>query len=206
MLGIVIPFPQRPFSATRPQPPTRQPNKASRVREYLTPAEVEKMIVAARKIGGRMALRDSLLIREAARHGFRAKELALLRWSQFDFVAGTLHAERVKQGSPSIHYFDGEELRALKAWKRKQGESPFVFTALGGAPMATRSIHRVVVAAGKAAGIPFPVHPHQLRHATGYRLANEGRTTRDIQGFLGHKNMRHTVRYTELAADRFKGF
>jgi type 1 fimbriae regulatory protein FimB/type 1 fimbriae regulatory protein FimE len=176
------------------------------VREHLTPAEVAKMIEAARKIGGRVAQRDSLLIRLAARHGFRAAELVALRWEQFDFTAGTLHVERVKQGSPSTHYLEGEELRALKAWQRRQGGSPFVFTALGGAPMSTRSVHRVVAAAGKAAGIPFPVHPHQLRHATGYRLANEGRATRDIQGFLGHKNMRHTVRYTELAADRFKGF
>jgi type 1 fimbriae regulatory protein FimB/type 1 fimbriae regulatory protein FimE len=164
------------------------------------------MIEAARKIGGRVAQRDCLLIREAARHGFRAKELVDLKWEQFDFTAGTLHVERVKQGSPSTHYLEGEELRALKAWLRRQGGSPFVFTALGGAPMSTRSVYRVVAAAGKAAGIPFPVHPHQLRHATGYRLANEGRATRDIQGFLGHKNMRHTVRYTELAADRFKGF
>jgi len=65
---------------------------------------------------------------------------------------------------------------------------------------------KVVADTGKAAGIPFPVHSHQLRHACGYRLANEGRATRDIQMYLGHRGYRHTLQYTELAADRFKGF
>jgi type 1 fimbriae regulatory protein FimB/type 1 fimbriae regulatory protein FimE len=207
MPAAVIAFPQQPISARcTNQPPVKQPNKVSRVREYLTPAEVEKLINAARRSGGRMANRDALLILEAARHGFRAAELIALRWDQFDFVAGTLHVQRVKAGSPSTHYLQGPELRALKAWRRQQGESSFVFTALGGKPMTTRTVHHVVAEAGRAAGIPFPVHPHCLRHACGYRLANEGRATRDIQGYLGHKNMRHTIGYTELGAMRFKGF
>ena len=45
-----------------------------------------------------------------------------------------------------------------------------------------------------------------LCHACGYKLANDGHDTRAIQHYLGHKNITHTVRYTELAPDRFKGF
>jgi len=198
---------QRPFSAkTRGLPPIKQPNKARRGREYLTPGEVEKMIDAARGAGGSLAQRDALLILEAARHGFRAAELVALRWDQFDFAAGTLLVERVKHGSPATHYLQGPETRALKAWRRQQGESAYVFTTLSGKPMTTRTVHHVVAEAGKAAGIPFPTHPHSLRHACGYRLANEGRATRDIQGYLGHRNYRHTVIYTELSTTRFKGF
>ena len=207
MSATVIALRQTPFSAKcTNQPPIKQPNRQSRVREYLTPSEVDKMINAARRAGGRMAQRDALLILEAARHGFRAAELVALRWDQFDFAAGTLHVERVKQGSPSTHYLQGPEIRALKAWRRQQGESAYVFTALGGKPMTVRTVHHVVAEAGKAAGIPFPTHPHSLRHACGYRLANEGRATRDIQGYLGHRNYRHTVIYTELSTTRFKGF
>jgi type 1 fimbriae regulatory protein FimB/type 1 fimbriae regulatory protein FimE len=51
-----------------------------------------------------------------------------------------------------------------------------------------------------------PVHPHMLRHACGYKLANAGQDTRAIQGYLGHKNIQHTVRYTELSPNRFKDF
>ena len=52
----------------------------------------------------------------------------------------------------------------------------------------------------------FTVHPHMLRHACGYKLANDGHDTRSLQAYLGHKNIQHTVRYTELAPTRFKDF
>ena len=60
--------------------------------------------------------------------------------------------------------------------------------------------------AGENAKIKFPVHPHMLRHGCGYKLANDGQDTRAIQHYMGHKNIQHTVRYTELASDRFNGF
>ena len=72
--------------------------------------------------------------------------------------------------------------------------------------MTRRTVHHVVAEAGKAARIEFPVHPHQLRHACGFYLANNGQDTRAIQQYLGHKNIAHTVRYTDLAPGRFKNF
>ena len=189
------------------QPPTRQRNQASRTREYLTPDEVERMIIGARQTGGRLVERDALLIMMAYRHGLRASELIALRWDQIDLKAGTLHVARLKHGSPSTHPLRGPELRALRAWKRQQGEAtPYVFTSLRGGPMTRRTVHHVVAEAAKAAGIDFPVHPHMLRHATGYYLANAGQDTRAIQLYLGHKNIQHTVRYTELATGRFRDF
>ena len=59
---------------------------------------------------------------------------------------------------------------------------------------------------GEAAKMPFPIHPHMLRHACGFKLANDGHDTRALQHYLGHKNIQHTVRYTEMAPDRFKEF
>jgi site-specific recombinase XerD len=57
---------------------------------------------------------------------------------------------------------------------------------------------------GVAAQLSFPVHPHMLRHAIGYKFANDGVDTRTIQKYLGHRNIQHTVRYTELSAKQFK--
>jgi len=207
-IAAVIPFPQTSKWAKRSNPPpTRQPNQATRTREYLTADEVERMIATARKAGGRVGERDALLIMMAYRHGLRASELIALRWEQVDLKAGLLHVARLKHGSPSTHPLRGPELRALRAWKRKQGDATtYVFTSLRGGPMTRRTAHHVVAAAAKAAGIEFPVHPHMLRHATGFYLANAGQDTRAIQLYLGHKNIQHTVRYTELASGRFKDF
>jgi site-specific recombinase XerD len=83
---------------------------------------------------------------------------------------------------------------------------PHVFATERGGPMAPKSFHALIARLGKRAGVPFPIHPHMLRHACGFALANAGHHTRALQAWLGHRNIQHTVCYTELAADRFKDF
>jgi type 1 fimbriae regulatory protein FimE len=73
-------------------------------------------------------------------------------------------------------------------------------------PTYSFRFHRLVQRLGEAAKMPFPIHPHMLRHACGFKLANDGHDTRALQHYLGHKNIQHTVRYTEMAPDRFKDF
>jgi type 1 fimbriae regulatory protein FimB/type 1 fimbriae regulatory protein FimE len=84
--------------------------------------------------------------------------------------------------------------------------STYIFLTERGGPLTASGVRKIVGRAGEAAGLGFPVHPHMLRHATGYKLANEGFDTRTIQAYLGHRSIQHTVRYTELAADRFDQF
>jgi integrase len=185
--------------------PTRKPNAELRTREYLTDAEVEQLTDIAK--GNRHGHRDATMILMAYRHGFRASELVDLRWDQIDFAAASLHVRRVKRGSPSTHPIVGDELRALRRLQREQApKSPFVFTSERGSPLTTAGFARLVERAGKAAGLGFKAHPHMLRHACGFALANKGHDTRALQAYLGHKNIQHTVRYTELSPDRFKDF
>ena len=81
-----------------------------------------------------------------------------------------------------------------------------MFTSERGAPFATARFARLVERAGEAAKLGFKAHPHMLRHACGFALANKGHDTRSLQAYLGHRNIQHTVRYTELSPDRFKNF
>jgi type 1 fimbriae regulatory protein FimB/type 1 fimbriae regulatory protein FimE len=183
--------------------PRRKPNAELRTREYLTEAEVEALIEAAK--GNRYGHRDSTMILVAYRHGLRVSELVDLRWDQVDFNKATLHVRRVKQGTPATHPVLGDELRALRRLQREQEpRSAFVFTSERGSPFTTAGFARLVERAGAAAGLGFPAHPHMLRHACGFTLANKGTDTRTLQAYLGHKNIQHTVRYTELAPGRFK--
>ena len=189
----------------RTVPPTRLPNAQFRTREYLTEAEVERLMTAA--TGNRWGYRDATMILVAYRHGLRASELVDLRWDQVDFKMATLHVRRVKKGTPSTHPILGDELRALRRLQREQeARSPFVFTSERGAPFTTAGFARMVERAGSAAKLRFKAHPHMLRHATGYALASRGHDTRALQAYLGHKNIQHTVRYTELSPTRFKNF
>ena len=194
-----------PSSVHRNLPPKRIPNLAVRSREYLTSDEVEALIKAAKSIG-RHGHRDATIILLAYRHGFRVSELIALRWDQIDLKQGLLHVNRLKNGTPSNHPIRGPEIRALRRLQREYPETPYVFVTERKGPLTPSTVRKIVARAGREAKLPFPVHPHMLRHACGYKLANDGHDTRAIQQYLGHKNITHTVRYTELAADRFNGF
>jgi type 1 fimbriae regulatory protein FimE len=182
------------------------PNKTVRSREYLTAAEVERLIRAAGQVG-RHRHRDATLILIAYRHGLRVGELVTLRWDQVDFEEALLRVTRSKNGTASNHPLGKKEIRALRRLARGYyARCPYVFVTERRGPMRPTTVQKLLARAGRLAGLLFPVHPHMLRHACGYKLANDGHDTRAIQHYLGHKNIMHTVRYTELAADRFKGF
>jgi type 1 fimbriae regulatory protein FimB/type 1 fimbriae regulatory protein FimE len=146
------------------------------------------------------------MILVAYRHGLLPGELCALRWDQIDFAHGLLHVGRLKNGIDSMHPLGGTELRALRALKREDASNRYVFLTERGAPMTTAGFRKLVARIGLAARMPFSVHPHMLRHACGYKLANDGQDTRALQHYLGHKNIQHTVRYTELSLARFKSF
>ena len=190
---------------SRVSPPRRVHNHQRRSREHLTATEVDGLIEAARDTG-RHGHRDATLILLAYRHGLRVSELVALRWDQIDLKQGILHVTRRKNGSPATHPLRGPELRALRKVMRDYPDTPYIFVTERKGPMTTGAVRKVIARAGELADISFPVHPHMLRHSTGYYLASKGHDTRAIQSYLGHRNIQHTVRYTELSPDRFKEF
>jgi type 1 fimbriae regulatory protein FimB/type 1 fimbriae regulatory protein FimE len=194
-----------PKAENRTVMPRRPKNADLRSREYLTEHEIEALMAAARQ--NRHGHRDATMVLVAFRHGLRAAELVDLRWDQVDFRTATLHVRRVKGGNPSSHPILGDELRALRRLQRDQEpKSPFAFTSERDAPFSTAGFARLVERAGVTAVLGFKAHPHMLRHTCGFVLANKGHDTRALQAYLGHRNIQHTVRYTELAPDRFKAF
>jgi integrase len=78
------------------------PNTVSssvRTREYLTGAEIERLMAAARS-SSRHGHRDATMVLIGYRHGLRASELCDLHWSQVELATGRLHVRRAKNGSP----------------------------------------------------------------------------------------------------------
>ena len=176
-------------------------------KNYLTEAEIQKFLAAARK--GRHGVRDFCLMLMCYRHGLRVSELIDIRMKDIDLETARIHVRRLK-GSLSTHQpIEGDELRAVRAWLRaredyKGAHSNFLFLSER-SPMTRQAITYLVSQIGKRAKFGFNINPHMLRHSTGFFLANRGYDTRLIQDYLGHKNITHTVRYTRTAANRFEG-
>jgi integrase len=205
--GTVVQLrPQRQVEVSRAGrvPPARRKNVQVRPREHLIPSEINRLVVTAKE-RGRWGQRDAASILLAYSHGFRVSELVALTWAQIDFKDGVVHVHRLKNGRDSTHPLRGPEIRALKQLRRDWPEGQFVLQSERGGPWSAAGFRIMLARTGRAAGFPWLVHPHQLRHATGYALANKGVDTRTLQHYLGHRSIEHTVRYTELAADRFQG-
>jgi integrase len=155
---------------------------------------------------------DKLITRHfgTGTRGFAAAEdavVAVCIREQIEFRTASLHVRRAKQGTPQQHPLLGDELRALRRLQHEQDPSSgFVFTSERGAPFSTAGFARIVERAGKQAKLAFKAHPHMLRHACGYALANKEHDTKALQAYFGHCNIQHTVRYTELSPTRFKDF
>lgn len=197
---------QTPFSAKLSNiPPMKPKNKERRSREYLSPIEIEKLRKAARS-HGRHGHRDDTLILLMFRHGLRVGETIALRWDQIDLQQGLLYIHRLKNGTPSTHPLRGIELRSLRQLQRLYPESTYIFVSERQSPLTDRSIRHIIARAGKLAAFDFTIHPHMLRHSTGFYLANQGHDTRSIQSYLGHANIKNTVIYTEISYHRFKDF
>ena len=180
----------------------RSKNADYRSREYLTEKEIDKLLAAAGE--SRNPGRDRLLILMAFRHALRVSELVDLRWQQISLDTATVHITRAKNGTPSVHGLQGDELRLLRALRREHPHADFVFLSERKAPLSVDGAQKLIERLGESAGLPFPIHAHMLRHAAGYALAARGVDTRTLQAFMGHRSIANTVIYTAVADKRIR--
>ncbi len=181
-------------------------NLEKRPREYLLPGEVNRLLVASKAVV-RNALRNSTLILLSYRHGLRVSEAIALTWCDIDFSGGSIHINRRKKGKSGRHPLRKPELIALHNLRKQQRvDTPYLFISQQNTPLSERIVRKIVQEAGEKADLPLSVHPHMLRHACGYYLANKGFDTRAIAEYLGHSSLQHTYRYTSIAPGRFNDF
>ena len=175
-------------------------------RKHLVSAEVEKLMEAAK--GGRNAARDRCLLLLMFRHGLRVSEACGLLLSQVDTESRVLHVARLKKGLSTTHPLRADEMRVIKAWlgerTKMKPETDAFFISERRRPLSRKTAWLAIRTYGELAGLPIDAHPHMLRHACGFALADQGADTRLIQDYLGHRNIQHTVKYTATNPARFE--
>jgi type 1 fimbriae regulatory protein FimB len=175
-----------------------------RGRDFLSPAEVVRLLDAAKD--GRYGERDYLLILLAYRHGFRITELCKLRLTDLNLDAARIWIPRSKGSLSTEQPLAGDELRAIRRYIRSRpAPLPWLFVSERLTQLTRHAAYYLIRQAGERAGFDFIIHPHMLRHSCGFFLSNKGYDSRLIQDYLGHRDPRHTARYTRTAAARFEG-
>ena len=183
--------------------------QATDERKFFTESEVEQLVKVA--LDGRHGVRDSCLIFWMYRRGWRVSEVCNFKLGDFDLSAHAVYVKRLKNGTPTTHPIASDELKALKAWLKvretyKGASSKYVFITERGTPISRKQVFYLMQRYGKRAHLDTASHPHKLRHACGYALANKGKDTRAIQTYLGHRNIQSTTIYTETNPARFAEF
>ena len=174
-----------------------------RRKNFLSPNEMERLLEASKK--GRHGGRDHLIFLLMYRHGFRITEVLRLRLTDLDLERSRLWVPRLKGGLSTDHPIAGDELRAIKGYlKERSSPLPWLFLSERKTPLTRQSGNSLLSCAGARAKMPH-LHPHMLRHSCGYYLANAGYDLRLIQDYLGHRDPKHTARYTRTASARFEG-
>jgi integrase len=172
-------------------------------RKYLSPDEARRLIEAAGGVG-RRSERDKLLLTLMFRHGLRVSEAIDLRWSDFDLDAPKARpfwVRRLKGSKDTVHTLEPDTVRSLRK-ARLESDGQYVFRSERGGPLSVDTVQSIVARAGKVAGLGVRCHPHMLRHACGFFLAEAGTDTRLIQDYLGHRDIKSTVIYTETSQRR----
>ncbi|MEL5558919.1 tyrosine-type DNA invertase [Serratia ureilytica] len=175
-------------------------------RLHLTYTEVQKIFQSIS--GGRNCIRDRCMLLMCFVHGLRTSELTGVKITDLDLLSNRIYIRRLKNGLSTIHPLLSREILLLKEWLMKRSEydkhqSEWLFLSGKGHRISRQQFYKILVLYGQLAGLSVKVHPHMLRHACGFELAEQGLDTRLIQDYLGHRNIRHTVHYTASNAARF---
>ncbi|AOM40853.1 tyrosine-type DNA invertase [Xenorhabdus hominickii] len=187
-------------------------------RKYLTQPEIETLLNELENHAH--AERNICMMFMGFIHGFRVSELLSLKISDVDLDSRSLQVQRLKNGFSTIHPLVAREVQLIRYWlaKRKNylpknpldqktqiaGEPNWLFLSRGGQRMSRQQVYQIIRKTSQKAKLSICANPHMLRHACGYALADNGVDTRLIQDYLGHRNIRHTVRYTASNAGRFE--
>ncbi|PKB85962.1 integrase [Ewingella americana] len=177
-----------------------------KMQNFLDQKQIEKIIAATAM--GRNSARDECMLLMCFIHGLRVTELINLRVSDVDLKINRISVSRLKNGFAVQHPLQPREVVAIEKWltfrsRFIDADTPWLFLSKHGGQLSRQQFYRLVRKYGETGGLDVQVHPHMLRHACGFALADKGLDTIVIQKYLGHRNIQNTTIYTGTTASQY---
>lgn len=197
-------------SEGRPDPfaDLASPPRPNQTRDWLTPAEFQRLLAAAgspqRRRAG-LAERDRLVILALVTTGWRRSELVAIDWRDLTLdderPTGLVRRGKGQRPRPQpIAEPLADELRRLRAERRPQPTDP-VFLGLGGRRLQPGILAAIIRRCAARAGIDKHVTTHTLRHTAATWLRQSGTDSRLVAEFLGHADLSTVGRYAHVAPE-----
>jgi len=184
-------------------------SRAKRTREYLTADEIDKLLTAA-KTASRNPARDYCALLLMFRHGLRVSELCAIKLSDINVGTKEFHVNRLKGCDSGPHEFYNGESKAVKAWliERAKMNPPAdvdtLFISERRKPLSRVTVWYMIgeiSQGGRPGALGYP--PAYAAAFDRVRVSEQGHRHPDHPGYLGHRSISSTVRYTKLDSRRF---
>ncbi len=179
------------------------PRRERRSRTYLRPEEYNQLLSLAGA-----SPRDYAILQVFLQTGLRVSELCALTLDDVDLGGRVLRVRGGKGLADRDIELEKKAAAALRSWLavRPQALERALFLNYQGQPISERGVRKLLAKYRVAAALPKKATPHTLRHTFASIKLQRGVNVRQVQEWLGHKNIQHTTRYTELTSHRFRNF
>lgn len=185
------------------------PKKWKTLPEFLTRAEIEKMLAISQS-RSRFGVRDNAILEVFYATGLRVSELASLTLQDVNCDAKYLRCTG-KGGKERIVPIGKKAISALEKYNKRRAKflqegkrCDALFVSRKGAGFTRKGLHDLIKRYAKLAGIKKNISPHTIRHSFATHLLEGGVDLRIVQELLGHADIATTQIYTHVSRDRLK--
>jgi integrase/recombinase XerD len=188
-----------------PHDPTESlepPRQERRIPDFLTVAEVERLM-AAPDTADLLGRRDRAILELLYASGLRVSELialdrrSLLLDRELVRVVGGGRERLVPIGRQAIFHIESY-LRLVRPYLVRPESGEIVFLNARGGRLSRMGVWKIIRTAGQKAGLARDVSPHTLRHSFATHLLEGGANLRAVQELLGHADISTTQIYARI--------
>lgn len=175
--------------------------------KYFTEDELNKLFKAIANSQDKHKVRNEALFKIGYYCALRASEISLLKVSYFNTSKNELYCKRLKGSlNNTIRIIDSDIIKSLKRYLRNYNPKEYLFMSQMNKPISRKQLDVLMKHYCELAGIKDKSkhHFHTLKHTRAVRLAESNLDIKEIQYWLGHKEISNTQIYFQFTTSQYE--